>query len=101
MTDSQVFRPKVTQDGDPAASYSATTGSVFGAGELTKPIPDKAEVAIEYPDKFYIGIFEQSARFDLAQIVRRPKPADCNGRDERCRLLLRQEMGKTRGYRVS
>ncbi len=29
-----------------------------------KPIPDKAEVALEYPDKLYIGTFEQSARFD-------------------------------------
>jgi len=29
-----------------------------------KPIPDKAEVALEYPDKFYIGTFERSARFD-------------------------------------
>jgi hypothetical protein len=31
---------------------------------VTKPIPDKAEVALEYPDKFYIGTFEHSARFD-------------------------------------
>jgi len=31
---------------------------------MTKPIPDKAEVALEYPDKFYIGTFEQSARFE-------------------------------------
>jgi hypothetical protein len=31
---------------------------------VTKPIPDKAEVALEYPDKFYIGTFERSARFD-------------------------------------
>ena len=31
---------------------------------MTKPIPDKAEVAVEYPDKFYIGTFEQTARFD-------------------------------------
>jgi hypothetical protein len=29
-----------------------------------KPIPDKAEVALEYPDKVYIGTFEQSANFD-------------------------------------
>ena len=28
---------------------------------MTKPIPDKAEVAVEYPDKLYIGTFEQSA----------------------------------------
>jgi hypothetical protein len=31
---------------------------------MTKPIPDKAEVAVEYPDKLYIGTFEQTARFD-------------------------------------
>jgi hypothetical protein len=31
---------------------------------MTKPIPDKAEVALEYPDKFYIGTFERSARFE-------------------------------------
>ena len=31
---------------------------------MTKPIPDKAEVALEYPDKLYIGTFEHSSRFD-------------------------------------
>jgi hypothetical protein len=31
---------------------------------MTKPIPDKAEVALEYPDKLYIGTFESSSRFD-------------------------------------
>jgi hypothetical protein len=31
---------------------------------MTKPVPDKAEVALEYPDKFYIGTFERSARFE-------------------------------------
>ena len=31
---------------------------------MTKPIPDKAEVALEYPDKLYIGTFEQTACFD-------------------------------------
>src|ERR1700751_4221099 len=31
---------------------------------MTKPIPDKAEVAVEYQDKLYIGTFGQSARFD-------------------------------------
>jgi hypothetical protein len=31
---------------------------------MTKLIPDKAEVAVEYPDKLYIGTFERSARFD-------------------------------------
>ena len=31
---------------------------------MKKPIPDKAEVALEYPDKLYIGTFERSSRFD-------------------------------------
>jgi hypothetical protein len=31
---------------------------------MTKPMPDKAEVALEYPDKLYIGTFERSSRFD-------------------------------------
>jgi hypothetical protein len=31
---------------------------------MTKPIPDKAEVALEYPDKLYIGTFAQTAHFD-------------------------------------
>ena len=31
---------------------------------MTKPIPDKAEVALEYPDKFYSGTFERSSRFE-------------------------------------
>lgn len=31
---------------------------------MTKPIPDKAEIAIEYPDKLYIGTFEHTSRFD-------------------------------------
>jgi len=31
---------------------------------MTKPIPDRAEVALEYPDKPYIGSFERSSRFE-------------------------------------
>jgi hypothetical protein len=31
---------------------------------MKKPIPDKAEVAIEYPDKLYMGTFERSSRFE-------------------------------------
>jgi hypothetical protein len=31
---------------------------------MPKPIPDKAEVVLEYPDKFYSGTFERSSRFD-------------------------------------
>jgi hypothetical protein len=33
---------------------------------MTKPIPDKAAVALEYPDKFYSGTFERSSRFDAS-----------------------------------
>ena len=31
---------------------------------MSKPVPDKAEVAIEYPDKLYIGTFARAASFD-------------------------------------
>ncbi len=31
---------------------------------MTKSVPDKAEVAVEYPDKLYIGTFERTSRFD-------------------------------------
>jgi hypothetical protein len=31
---------------------------------MIKPITDKAEVALEYPDKLYIGTFAHTARFD-------------------------------------
>ena len=31
---------------------------------MRKPIPDKAEVALEYPDKLCIGTFERSAQFE-------------------------------------
>ena len=30
---------------------------------MAKPISDKAEVALEYPDKLYVGTFERSSRF--------------------------------------
>jgi hypothetical protein len=32
---------------------------------MTKPIPDKAEVALEFPDKVYIGTFERTSHFDV------------------------------------
>jgi hypothetical protein len=35
-----------------------------GFPEMTRPIPDKAEIALEYPDKFYVGTFEHSSRFE-------------------------------------
>src|SRR6185295_19020348 len=31
---------------------------------MTKPIPDKVEIALEYPDKLYVGTFERSSRFE-------------------------------------
>jgi hypothetical protein len=31
---------------------------------MTKRVTDKAEVALEYPDKFYVGTFERSSRFE-------------------------------------
>jgi hypothetical protein len=50
---------------------------------MTKPIPDKAEVALEYPDKLCIGTFERSARFDahldeagISLSLHRPGEAD-------------------------
>jgi len=50
---------------------------------MTKSVPDKAEVAVEYPDKLYIGTFEQTARFDahldeagISLSLHRPGSAD-------------------------
>jgi hypothetical protein len=31
---------------------------------MMKPIPDKAEIALEYPEKLYVGTFERSSRFE-------------------------------------
>lgn len=31
---------------------------------MTQPIPDKAEVAVEFPEKLYAASFERTARFD-------------------------------------
>ena len=31
---------------------------------MTKPISDRAEIALEYPEKLYIGTFERSSRFE-------------------------------------
>ena len=35
-----------------------------GGRRYAKPITDKAEVALEYPDKLYEGTFERSSRFE-------------------------------------
>ena len=46
---------------------------------MTRPIPDKAEVALEYPDKYYVGTFDRTSRFDahldstgVALVLERP-----------------------------
>jgi len=50
---------------------------------MTKPIFDKAEVALEYPEKFYSGTFERSSRFEasfdmrgISLILERPGSPD-------------------------
>jgi hypothetical protein len=50
---------------------------------MTKPVADKAEIALEYPDKLYIGTFERSSRFEahldptgIALTLERPGAAD-------------------------
>ena len=50
---------------------------------MTKPIADKAEVALEYPDKFFVGTFERSSRFEahldptgFALLLERPRAGD-------------------------
>lgn len=50
---------------------------------MTKPILDKAEIALEYPDKLYVGTFAQSSRFDahldahgIALVFERPGAED-------------------------
>jgi hypothetical protein len=50
---------------------------------MTKPIPDKAQIALEYPDKLYVGTFERSSRFEahldptgIALILERPGADD-------------------------
>ena len=50
---------------------------------MTKPISDKAEIALEYPDKLYVGTFERSSRFEahldptgIALILEKPGAED-------------------------
>ena len=33
--------------------------------EMSDPIPDKAEVSIDFPHKFYMGSFGRESRFDV------------------------------------
>src|SRR3954465_13725271 len=50
---------------------------------MSRPVPDKAEIALEYPDKFYVGTFEHSSRFEarldgsgVALVLEHPGTAD-------------------------
>jgi hypothetical protein len=50
---------------------------------MTKPITDKAEIALKYPDKLYVGTFERTSRFEahldptsIALILERPGADD-------------------------
>jgi hypothetical protein len=52
---------------------------------MSKPVPDKAEVTLELPDKFYSGTFERSSRFDAnldatGVSLRLDRPGDDNAR---------------------
>ena len=48
---------------------------------MSQPVPDKAEVALEYPDKLYVGTFEHTSRFEahldaagVTLVLERPGP---------------------------
>ena len=41
---------------------------------MTKPVTDKAEVALEYPDKLYVGTFERSSALIFGYQVSNPFP---------------------------
>jgi hypothetical protein len=50
---------------------------------MTKPIPDNAEITLEFPEEFHVGTFEKSSRFaawfdadDVALIFDRPGPRE-------------------------
>jgi hypothetical protein len=47
-------------------NHASLAPSRLGAGADDEQIPDRAEVALEYPDKFYSGTFERSSRFEAA-----------------------------------
>jgi hypothetical protein len=58
-------RSKTKQNQDNARFAGSWGAAVFQrCWRVRQVIPDKVEVALEYPDKFYIGTFERSARFD-------------------------------------
>lgn len=54
-----------------------------------KPIPDKAEIVLEYPDKFYSGTFERSSRFEAHADGAGIALAFFRGGDERERKSVR------------
>ena len=39
-------------------------GDGAGADAMTKSVPDKVEIALDYPEKLYVGTFERSSRFE-------------------------------------
>ena len=50
---------------------------------MTKPVTHMAQIALEYPDKLYVGTFERSSRFEahvdptgVAPILERPGAED-------------------------
>ena len=52
---------------------------------MTKPITDKAEIALEYPDKLYVGTFDRSSQFE-AQGSRASKVRATPVEIDRCAL---------------
>lgn len=49
-----------------AGSSAQLRGHVHGKRCRMKTIPDKAEIALDYPDKLYIGTFERTSKYDVA-----------------------------------
>jgi hypothetical protein len=51
---------------DPSAAcrYFYRAAAKACGGAMMKPVPDKAEIALEYPEKLYVGTFERSSRFE-------------------------------------
>jgi len=60
------LRHRVGGTSRPRFARATKSLTLKGTSQMTKPIPDKAEVALEYPDKFYSGTFERSSRFEAS-----------------------------------
>jgi VIT1/CCC1 family predicted Fe2+/Mn2+ transporter len=82
-------RRQVAAGPPPSLTYRKPDGAFIAKMRLvdeepmSKPVPDKAEVALEYPDKFYVGTFEHSSRFEahldgngFALVLTRPGAED-------------------------